>query len=146
MRYALRTHSASGSLAPMTQHTTWAATLAPIGKSDPTGRTIDPDCVITVREGALLFAPDGSPIGRVTGASVIDGHLVVAGTLDPDRTLPNALPTFDAGYNDRRTFGPIDSDDPGSGTVTYHTMEINAVRTGFDPAWPEDPEIMFARN
>jgi len=128
MRYTLRTHSTPDSIIIMTQQTTWAATLAPIGKPDPAGRTIDPDCVITVREGALLFALDGTRIGRVTGASVIDGHLVVAGTLDPNRTLPNALPTFDAGYNDRRTFGPVDSDDPGSGTVTYHTMEINAVR------------------
>lgn len=25
-------------------------------------------------------------------------------------------------------------------------MEINTVRTGFDPAWTDDPEIMFARD
>jgi len=144
MCYILHTCNASGIVAIMTQNTIWAANLAPIGKSDPTGRIIDPDCVITVREGAPIFAPDGSPIGRVTGASVIDGHIVVTGILDSDRTIPNALPTFDAGHNDRCTFELVDSDGP-SGTITFHTLTITAVRSGFEPAW-SDPEIMFAHD
>lgn len=130
----------------MTQRQTWSATIAPIGNPGTTGQTIDPDCVITVREGAPLFAPDGSLIGRVTGASVIDGHLVVSGTLSPGSTLPNAVPTFDAGHNDRCTFGPVDSDNSSPVTITFHTLEINTVRTGFTSVWPDDTEIMFARN
>lgn len=127
----------------MTQQSTWVATLAPVDEPSTTGHAIDPKCVITVRDGAPLIAPDGSPIGRITGASIIDGHLVVTGTLDPGQDIPNALPTFESGANDRRTFGPVDSDDPRPGTVTFHTMEINAVRTGYEPAW-SDPEIMFS--
>lgn len=112
MRYTLRTNDVPDSMPTM------------IGKPDPTGRTIDPECVITIRDGASLLAPDGSPIGRVTGASIIDGHLVVTGTLDPGQDLPNALSTFDIDANDQLTFGPGNSGDP-------------------QPAW-SDPEITLA--
>lgn len=137
----------------MTQNPTWAATLAPIGKAGITGQIIDPECVITVRDGAPLFAPDGSPIGRVTGVSVVDGYIVATGTIDHDRNLldvlvdaiPDVLPTFDVGANDRRTFGPVNDDGTHCGTVTFHTMEIGAVRAGYEPAWT-DSEIMFSED
>lgn len=122
----------------MTQQT-WIAVLAPIGIAGSTGQIIDPECVITVRDGAPLFAPNGSLVGLVTGASVVDGYLTVTGTLYPDRDIPNALPTFDS------VFAPLHSDDPDVGTFTFHTLTVNAVRTGFEPAW-SDSKIMFARN
>jgi hypothetical protein len=129
----------------MTQTSTWAATLARIGEVGLNDQIIDPACVITVSDGAPLLTRDGTRIGEVIGASVIDGYLVVTGTLDPDRTIPNALPTFDGGPHDRRTFSPVDSDGPHCGTTTFHTLTVTAVRSGFEPAW-SNPEIMFARD
>lgn len=128
-----------------TTRTNWAATLAPVGIQSQTGQIIDPACVVTVRDGASLIASDGTRIGTVTEASIVDGHLTVTGTLDPGSLLPSAPPTFDTGMHDRRTFGPMDSDGPNNGTTTFHTLTVSNVRTGFTPAW-NDPEIMFARN
>lgn len=127
----------------MTQ--TWSATLAPIGEASRDNRIIDPACVITVSDGAPLLTHDGTRIGEVTSASVIDGYLVVTGILEPDRTIPNALPTFDVGHHDRRTFSPVDSDGPHYGTTTFHTLTITAVRAGFEPTW-SDSEIMFTHD
>jgi hypothetical protein len=130
---------------PTEQARTWAATLAPIGIQNQTGQIIDPACVVTVRDGASLIASDGTQIGTVTEASIVDGHLTVVGILDPDGLLPFAPPTFDMGLHDRRTFGPVDSDGPNHGTTTFHTLTVSNVRTGFTPAW-NDPEITFARD
>jgi hypothetical protein len=129
---------------PTTQ-TNWAATLAPVGIPSQTGQIIDPACVVTVRDGASLIASDRTRIGTVTEASIVDGHLTVTGTLDPDGLLPFALPTFDTGMHDRRTFSPMDSDRPNHGTTTFHTLTVSNVWTGFQPAW-DDPEIRFARD
>lgn len=143
----------------MTQHPTWAATIAPIDRPGSTGQTIDPQCVITVRDGAPLFDHYGVPIGRVTGATVVDGYVVATGTLDPGRDLPDAAPTFDADTPDP-SFGHVDGDvrivsgrGRPDGTVTFTTLEIYAVRSGFEPAWSDpfepaqpDPQIMFSRD
>lgn len=147
----LCTHIAPGSIPAMTQHPTWAATIAPIDRPGSTGQTIDPQCVIIVRDGAPLLDPDGVPIGRVTDASIIDGYVVATGTLDPGRDLPDATPTFDADTTDQ-SFGHVDGDvrivsgrGRPDGTVTFTTLEICAVRSGFEPAWP-DAQIMFSRD
>lgn len=127
----------------MTQQPDWAAILAPIGKPGTTGQTIASDCVITVREGAPLFDRiTGDAIGKVTGTEVFDGYLVATGTLHPGQDLPDTNPTFDSGFNDQCTFGPLDSDEPNAGTVTYLALEVNRVYAGYDPAWP-DPRIGF---
>jgi hypothetical protein len=130
----------------MTQRNTWSATLAPIGVCGQTGQTIDPECVITVRYNAPIVDPDGTPIGVVDAATILDGHLVVTGTLDSGRNLPNALPTFDVSPYDRLTFDPFDGDDGNVGKATFHTIEINTVRTGFKPAWPDDTKIRFSND
>lgn len=130
---------------PTEQIRTWAATLAPVGIQSQTGQIIDPACVVTVRDGASLIASDGTRIGTVTEASIVDGHLTVTGTLDAGALLPFAPPTFDTGLQDRRIFGSVDSDETHNGTTTFHTLTVSNVRTGFTPAW-NDPEIIFARD
>lgn len=124
----------------------WTATLAPIGRPSLTGRIISPDCVITTREGALLFAPDGSAIGSITDVSVIDGYLVATGTLDPNQDYPNTTPTFDGGLYDQYTFAPLNGDDPLAVGITFHTLEVSTVRTGFETDWPNNPDIGFIQN
>jgi hypothetical protein len=130
----------------MTQRNTWAAALAPIGVRAETGQIIDPECVVTVRDFAPILAPDGAPIGVVTHVEIIDGHIVAVGTLNTGRDLPDARPTFEVGLLNRRTFGDADSDENRAGTVTFTALEINAVRSNLDPAWPDDPEIRFTRD
>jgi len=124
----------------MTQKTPWTATIAPIGERGATGQTIATDCAVTVHDGAPLIGTSGVPIGRVETAAIIDGHLVVTGTLDPGQELPTALPTFDVSEH------PTDvvEEGPGAEAVTFHDMAIRAVRTDFTPVWP-DPQIRFVR-
>jgi hypothetical protein len=123
----------------MTQQTHWAATLAPVGRASWDNKTIDPECVITVSVGAPLLALDGTRIGEVTEASILELHVVATGVLDPGSTIPNATPTFQGGLHDRRTFCR------SSGMTTFHTLTVTAVHTSFASVW-SDPEIMFARD
>lgn len=123
----------------------WSATLAPVGVRGCNGQIISPECVITVAEVASIFDEERTPVGRVVSASIVDGYLTVTGVFDEDVYLDDLLslkPTFDGGVRDRRSFGS--SDDP---TVTFETLEINAVRFGHAgaiPAW-SDPRIAFTR-
>lgn len=120
---------------------TWSAVLAPVGVLGETGQIISPECVITVREGALLSDAEGTPIGRVDSATVVDGYITVTGVLDEATDLSVAKPTFDGSPYDRRLFGP-----PDNPTVTFETLEIGRVWFGRSPApaW-SDPMIAFAR-
>jgi|WetSurMetagenome_2_1015567.scaffolds.fasta_scaffold322936_2 hypothetical protein len=49
----------------MTQTSTWAAILAPVGEVGLDNRIIDSACVITVSNGALLLTHDGMGSGAV---------------------------------------------------------------------------------
>jgi hypothetical protein len=124
----------------------WTAVLAPVGVRGETGHIIAPDCEVTVRAGTPLLTGDlngphcQSPVGHVDGAAIVDGYLRCWGTgsraaldaLKADAGTPSVGPTFCGGVNDRRTFGS--SEDP---TVTFTTLEINAVSTVGRPAWPD---------
>lgn len=120
--------------------TLWAATIAPVGVPGSNGQIIASDCEVTVRDGAPLFGTSGVPIGRVDNVSVVGGHLVATGTLDPGQGLPSALPTFDVSVDD--TTDPDDGDGQRAGSTTFRHMVIHAVRANFTPVW-SDPEIRF---
>lgn len=147
MCYTLRTRNTPGSMPTMTQTTTWTAILAPTGERGATGQIIAHDCEITVRDGAPLLGTSGVPIGLVDTATILDGHLIATGTLDPGQDLPTAAPTFDVGPDDtdEHTIDLDDGDGPDAGSTTYRHLSIHAVRTEFSPVWSE-PGIGFVRN